>query len=188
MATLEAEELDQVRHFSIAAEAGARYSSQVMPRPEMNPISWHALHVAVPLLLGGVIYLAWRTQALLMFEWAEWAKCGRAVAVLRQNLGPFAEGAPDWVRYSLPDAAWVYAFTAQLRFLWRRPVSGGWFWLVMPLMLGVGGEIGQGLGFVPGTFDAVDALLCTAAWLVAMGSVRPANPVEGGWSHEEGCA
>lgn len=65
-------------------------------------LTWRLLpHVLLPLLVGGLIYLAWRSQTLLMFRWAE--VTGLNVEPLRSTLCPFAP-ASDLLLFSVSNA------------------------------------------------------------------------------------
>jgi hypothetical protein len=133
-------------------------------------------HCAAPLGLGGFIYLSWRPTGLLMFDWAEALGLGSVLAAWRGAVAPSGELVPEAVLYSLPDALWVYALTAWFSRTWPSPRLRG-KWLGAGLALGVGGELGQLAGVVPGTFDPVDLVGCAAAagagWLAGRtGAVR----------------
>lgn len=76
---------------------------------------------------------------------------------------------PNPILYSLPDALWVYSFTAVMQYVWFQQQNryGRMFWIFLPVSLGVGGEIGQLFKIVPGTFDPVDLFAYIAACVLA---------------------
>ena len=117
------------------------------------------MHIALPLVLGGLIYLSWRSPSLLMFQWANSLRLDGAVAALRTGAAPFEASVPGWVQNSVPDGLWVYAYTAFLGRIWRDRSP----WLALPAALALGGELGQAVGLVPGVFDVVDVLLMSVA-------------------------
>jgi hypothetical protein len=120
------------------------------------------VHVLTPLLVGGGIYIAWRSTSLLMFRWFEVLGFGPVVTAVRAAACDPSR-VPDFVRFTVPDGAWVYAFTACLAIIWTRPAP----WVALPVALGVGGELGQAAGIVPGVFDARDMAVMTAGAALA---------------------
>ena len=115
-----------------------------------------AIHVVLPIAIGTWIYVGWRSTDLLVFRWIEF--CGLSAFVFRP-----AVSLPDWVLYCLPDGCWVYAATSWMLLIWQRLVP--WAWLA--LILGVGTELGQLAGFVPGSYDLVDILFYVVAFILA---------------------
>ena len=128
-------------------------------------LSFFAVHVALPILLGGVIYVCWREPNLLMFRWLRALGLESKVDNLRFLTAPARSFIPHWMIYSLPDGLWVYALTALMIFLWRNETSltGRFIWISLGPLLGAGAEIGQLAGFVPGTFDFADLFVCLIA-------------------------
>ena len=131
------------------------------------------LHVIFPLLVGTSIYTLWRSRQLLVFRWYEVVRLSGVVAFVRHAAHPFRRIIPPIVLYSIPDALWVYSFTAALALLWRNdsnslPRAG---WLLLPSALGLAGEFGQAVHLVPGTFDFSDVLCYLVGGV--LGSVLP---------------
>ena len=124
------------------------------------------LDVVLPLLVGGIIYLAWRGTNLRMFGWANEIGFGHAVALLRAELGGWRFVVPGYVIYSLPDALWTYSFARFHYVLYARGNCAAW--LAVAPAVALGSEVGQAVGIVPGTFDWRDLLLCSAAALLAL--------------------
>src|SRR5580765_6207739 len=123
-----------------------------------------ALHVLLPIVLGGLIYICWRPQDLLMFRWLRAAGVESLINSLRAIAAPFRAIIPHWIVYSLPDGLWVYALTAFMIIRWRdRDSLTKLFWLSTGLLLGVGSELGQLAGIVPGSFDYSDLIVCLLA-------------------------
>jgi hypothetical protein len=130
-------------------------------RPRIGIGQW-LTHTVFPVAAGAAIYLLWRSPGLLVFRWA--AALGMASALSAARAWARSCLLPGWALFSVPDALWVYAFTAALGLVWvgsQRRVR--WAWLALPGALGIGGELGQAFGLVPGTFDVVDVLLSAAA-------------------------
>jgi hypothetical protein len=132
------------------------------------------LNVILPLGLGSLIYLGWRTSSLKMFDWVDSLGLTGPVSALREGLSESLPSLPDWVLYSLPDAAWVYSFTAVNWLIWGTTDSRERsFWLALAALLAGGSELGQWASLVPGTFDPTDlSLIVLAAPLALITSRR----------------
>lgn len=114
------------------------------------------IHIYFPILIGAIIYTFFRADKLFIFLLYEKLFFSEYLAVIRQYTMNWYM--PDYIVYTLPDALWVYAFTIFLYTIWLFEKPSKWraFFLSIPLMLGVGSEIGQYFFPVLGTFDWVD--------------------------------
>jgi hypothetical protein len=114
----------------------------------------------LPVFLGGLIYLTYRVDSLLMFNWFKIIGLTDLVNFLRtdnilQNLT-----IPNWVKFSLPDALWLFSFTYIILLLWDFKITRqSAFWIFIAPTVGLFSEIGQLIGIISGTFDKVDLLL-----------------------------
>lgn len=128
-----------------------------------NRWDW-VLHVVLPLTVGSVLYLGYRSDTLLVWQWAEVAGLDGVLYALRFAVTAVVASVPEPVAFTLPDGLWVYAMSFAVSRLWAR---GNRFeragWLAIPVLLGVGAELGQAIGFVPGTFDPADLVVCVVA-------------------------
>lgn len=121
----------------------------------------------VTLFTGGIIYLLWRSESLLMFRWVEAA--GMDVMMTRAR-GTVQQAVvlPEWARMSLPTALWSYSLGACLGAIWfdsTRFLEG--IFTVLFVGLGVA-EVAQIIVGVPGTYTSLDLGLNSAAILAAM--------------------
>lgn len=133
-----------------------------------NRVFLFVFHVLAPITLGGLIYVRWRNANLLMFQWFRVLGLEGLIGWLRAGAGE-ASGWTFWLAYSLPDGLWVYALTALMILLWRDTRSPGKFvWLSLGLIFGAGSELGQLAGFVPGSFDVIDLIVCLIAVAAAL--------------------
>jgi hypothetical protein len=136
----------------------ATAGQQGIPGPGLGYV---LVYCALPILVGGLIYLAFRDTSLLMFHWAGWIGLDSAIEAMRVHSLPHRAAIPDWVLFSVPDGVWVFACTAFFARLWH---DGHWafrvFWIGLGPALAIGGELGQlpFIGLVPGTFDPADLL------------------------------
>lgn len=123
------------------------------------------------LLVGGVIYLLWRSPTLWMFGWCEALGFGEALADFRVIASRHEP--PQWVLYSFPDGVWAFAGTAIMLGIWRsaQGVMRS-IWVSLIPTLAIGSEIGQGIGLIPGGFDLDDLVTCLVAICLAF-AVQP---------------
>jgi hypothetical protein len=111
------------------------------------------VHIVFPLLFGGLIYAFFRPRVWVMDlvpqdAWLNWM--GDHVTL---KLAP-------WLTGSFPDFLWAYAFGSFIILLVREARIIG---LLLPSVVGLLHELGQGFGAFPGTFDLLDIvcyLLC----------------------------
>lgn len=123
------------------------------------------LHGVLPVMTGALIYLSWRSPTLLVFRWA--ASCGLTEVVngWRYVVARAGSEFPDWFLYSVPDALWAYGLTTFMTRIWRDADDqrAARLWIYSGVMLGCGGEVGQLLSLVAGTFDLMDIILSVVA-------------------------
>lgn len=122
------------------------------------------LHSILPLSIGGLLYVGWRSRELAMWSWARAIGIADAASGLRAALRALGEP-PEWLRFTIPDVLWVYALTWSVARLQRgsRPFVKA-AWLLVPAALGPGAELLQAVGLLPGTFDALDLAGCALAF------------------------
>ena len=110
------------------------------------------------LLVGGLIYILFRTSTLKMFSWYETIGLGELTNVMRKMTFQFSDKIPEWILFSLPDGLWIFSYVLML-FIWQNSVSiKNIFWISIIPILAIGSELGQLFGLVIGTFDIADLL------------------------------
>lgn len=120
------------------------------------------LTVIFPLLIGGLTYILFRVDSLVMFKWFDSIGLGQAIAATRQLFGQ--SNLPAWTIYSLPDALWIFSFTNFMLIIWRDEFSIQSIpWIFIAPAIGLFSEIGQAFHFVRGTFDTTDMILILIA-------------------------
>jgi len=104
-----------------------------------------------------------------MFEWFDKLSLLPSVISVREFLAYNINFLPDWIKYCLPDALWVYSFTSFLiiTLSGKLNVSQLNFYLLLPSCIGVFSELGQLTGAIPGTYDFQDILSYSTAGLLA---------------------
>ena len=138
------------------------------------------LHVILPMFIGGLIYLLFRVDTLLMFQWVDALGLAGPLAAARASVAGFGAALPPWFLFSLPDGLWLYAFGAQMVILHRESVLPvRVFWICLAPLLALVGEAGQAFGWIPGTFDVVDVLFFS---MVSLGVVLLERSVAVRWA------
>ena len=109
------------------------------------------------LLMGGMTYLLFRPQTLLMFHVTDALGLSAVINSMRKGI---SSQLPEFIIYSLPGALWAAAYILTIDSLMFRQsvmprilVSG-----IIPV-IGAVSELLQLIGLLPGTFDVAD-LLC----------------------------
>lgn len=130
-----------------------------MPGLRRQVVKLELIHVVLPMLVGGLTYLFFRADSLLMFHWAEALGLAGPLSDARLAVSGFGAMLPDWFLLSAPDAAWLYALGAQMVILHRESsLLVRAFWVSLAPLLAIGAEFGQAFGWVSGTFDVLDVL------------------------------
>lgn len=121
------------------------------------------VHVVLPLVLGVLVYVAWRTTDVELVTWLPDA----IVRALRGSIGRIP--LPRVVLGSAPDAAWGWSFGAALALVWRgRPLRAKRAWLAAGALVAAWAEIGQLWGVPPGRFDVFDLVAIVAGYAAAV--------------------
>jgi hypothetical protein len=134
----------------------------------------------VALLIGGLIYVFWRSKTLTMFCWFEQMGLKGVVETFRAN--PWvSQNYPDWFVYSLPNALWLFSGILVFDSIWDSERSTGkTFWVSLFLIIGFGAELAQGLKLLPGFFDWQDMAFMIMASLGAHATIVCLNHKERG--------
>lgn len=114
------------------------------------------IHCLIPILSGGLIYVLFRSQSLIMFSWINTIGFNELVNLLRAYTNANEVIMPDWFIYSFPDALWIYSFTSALIIVSGCKWSEYKVWLLLPIGLGFGIELLQYFNLFNGTFDTAD--------------------------------
>ena len=134
----------------------------------MRRASFFILHITLPLLLGGLVYLAFRSTDLLMFRWFDALGLETLILSLREFLQSMNLDLPNWVVYNFPDGCWVWSLTSACTWIWERIDS--WesgLWICSSILLGVASEVAQHYQLISGVGDVYDVLCMVCAWIAA---------------------
>ena len=109
------------------------------------------------LLIGGMTYLLFRPQTLLMFHVTDAIGLSAAINSMREGI---SSQLPEFIIYSLPGALWAAAYILTTEyFLYRQSVKTRILVAGIIPIIGAVSELLQFTGLLPGTFDVAD-LLC----------------------------
>lgn len=119
----------------------------------------------VALTIGGLIYIRYRSESLLMFDWFHNLGLSDSIEDFRSNSE--MPNVYDWVKYNLPAGLWLFAYMCVIDAVWGKDKNrvSMYFLYVLPL-LAVASEFMQFVGLLPDTFDAMDLLSYVSAILL----------------------
>lgn len=133
----------------------------------MYKIKLSLIHVILPLVIGGLIYVCFRSLSLRLFDWFEIIGLNSFLLSIRNLTYSFKTDLPLWVYFSLPDGLWVYSFSSALIIFWDNDFKKFKLWSLIPLVLSVLIEILQVFDFFPGTFDFIDLIFSIMGLLIS---------------------
>jgi hypothetical protein len=135
------------------------------------------------LFVGGLIYVLFRNDSLVMFTWFERLGLSSLIDSLRYAATGISTYLPRWVVFSLPNALWIFAGLSLFSIIWGHdPRNSRIIWFSAFWIVALGMETGQALHIVPGTFDWIDVAAVVVAGIFAhVGVVRSVIANAGGY-------
>ena len=112
-----------------------------------------ALSIA-PLIIGGMLYLGYRSQELLMFRWANFLGLSCFVSSWRKIC--FQHPLPEWCYYALPDGLWLLSYILLIDLIWQGNNYQYRVWVYVLQVIAIASEFMQLLIPYIGTFDIMD--------------------------------
>ena len=110
----------------------------------------------IPLIVGGLLYLGYRSYDLLMFRWGESIGLSKIVSLWRNVCSQYT--LPKWIINALPDGLWLLSYMLFIDFIWGNHNERK-IWLYVLPTIAIVSELMQ-LWFPKlGTFDIMD-LVC----------------------------
>lgn len=110
---------------------------------------------ALSMILGGLIYIAFRKESLRMFTWFEDLGISLQVHTFRSWLAPTHDHIPYTIIYSLPNALWYLSGMLAFSQLWKNE-NEKWFWIFTVSIIAFGAEFGQAFRVIEGAFSISD--------------------------------
>jgi len=117
------------------------------------------------LLSGAVVYLLFRTKQLLGFELLNRIGVERWADRLREYAAQVSM--PEVIIFSLPGGLWSLGYILIVDWLLgNQTLSTKRIWAAIIPLLGIGSEILQGIGLLPGTFDICDLFFYAVPYII----------------------
>ena len=125
----------------------------------------HTWPAVAAILIGAFIYVVYGADTLLVNQVLRTLHFGGIIDSLRE----FVPESLAPIRNQVPDGLWVFAGTSLLVTLWKGDSSSSRCWSMVPLFLGLTGELGQSIHRVPGTFDYWDIVSMLIGYILGYG-------------------
>lgn len=114
----------------------------------------------LPLLIGGMIYVIFRTDSLLMFKWIEQLDLKGTVMSVRDIAGLYNTENFKIIIHTLPGGLWVYSYITFLLLIWKNEINrNNILYFILVPVAAVLSEFLQLAGIIRGTFDILDIVL-----------------------------
>ncbi len=109
------------------------------------------------LCVGGLIYIGFREKSLPMFDWFNNMGVTQHIETFRSLFN--SDGVYGWVKNSLPDGLWLFAYMFLVDAIWNgsKSISSYIFIYSLPFFALLS-EFLQYFGLVPGGFDWIDVV------------------------------
>jgi hypothetical protein len=121
----------------------------------MNKINQILIHVIIPMIIGGMIYIVFRDKNLIMYNWFNKIGILDFIDYLRQLFSNLIIS-PNWIKFNLPDGIWTYSLTSLMLIIWYKETEKNLFlYLFIPILCFMF-ELGQLIKMIPGTYDHTD--------------------------------
>jgi hypothetical protein len=140
----------------------------------------YILLCALALLLGGMIYILFRTPEPVFFHWIRAVGLEGWLNLARSKSLSLSQVFPKWIVFSLPNGLWAFAYALLITGIWKGSKSRlKYFWMASIPLLVVGFEILQYAEIIPGTFCMQDIALgmagLTTGILAGIFTIKPKN-------------
>ncbi|MFA5404158.1 MAG: hypothetical protein WC358_04420 [Ignavibacteria bacterium] len=126
------------------------------------------LEAVVPVFIGALIYILFRTDSLQMYRWFEYLKISGFIYSFRDSVNIFPEGYFKILINTIPNGLWAFSYSAFLLVIWKNEItSHNYYYFIFIPIIAVMSEFMQLFGIVSGTFDILDVIS------YAFGSILP---------------
>jgi hypothetical protein len=130
----------------------------------------------IPLIIGGIIYIIYRTENLKMFNWFKKIGILNIIRSIRNSEVIKNIKIKDWIIYSLPDALWLLSLNFTILIFWKYKITKhSIIWIIIIIIVGIYSEIGQYINKIPGTFDKRDLILLITAIIIPFLFIKNIN-------------
>lgn len=118
----------------------------------------------VPLIAGSLVYLIWRPQSLLLFDWVRFVGVENNLLAVRGLIVTSFTPPPEWLINSAPTGLWAFSYSFTISIANRDYVYSKNACLAFSFFLVTGIETFQ-ISLIPGVFDPRDLLFNTAGFV-----------------------
>ena len=117
------------------------------------------------LIVGGLIYIRYRSDSLLMFDWFHYFNISDFISSIRSNSED--SNIYEWVIYNMPAGLWLFAYLLIIDAIWGNEKNAQYLChlYILPI-LAIVSELMQFFGGLPGTFDFLDLISYVCAILL----------------------
>ena len=118
------------------------------------------LSSVLSIFIGGIIYVLFRENSLLMFQWID-NLCGYSLLIpMRNSLESMRSILPSWLIYSLPGGLWIYSSVVLFGLIWCSEKKYlYYFWIFLLPITALISEAGQFINIIPGTYCYSDIFM-----------------------------
>ena len=121
------------------------------------------------IILGSFIYIFWRPENLIIFNWLKELHIYNFIINLRNTTRPLSTFFPNWSYYSLPNGLWLFGGIIFFSTIWdsKKYQFQQLLWTTIFLIIAFGFELAQYFSIIPGTYDINDILFIIIGCLVS---------------------
>lgn len=112
------------------------------------------IYCFIPLLIGGIIYIGFRTESLLMFKWFKYIGIIDFIKLYRNLVNKI--DLPEFLIFSFPNGLWTFSFLMFINITATNYIRK--ILLSFVIFITIGFEMFQGIKLIPGTFCFIDTL------------------------------
>ena len=111
------------------------------------------------IFFGGFIYIAFRSENIILFKWINSIYLIDPVQDLRKITLPYKDNLYNWFLYSLPDGLFIFSYTCAMLVIWERKFTKkSTLWILTLPLISILIEILQYNNYIIGTFDIFDII------------------------------
>ena len=130
-----------------------------MNNSKIKKALYFIFNVFLPTLVGGLIYVLYRSDNILFFEWINFFGLLDCVIEARSFFNNNDLLISNFLTQNLPDGLWIYSFTSCLLLIWGdKNTLNKYIYFFVPIALSIVSELCQLFHILPGTFDLLDIL------------------------------
>lgn len=123
----------------------------------------------ISIITGGLIYILFRTDSLVMFGWFEQIRISEFIYNLRNaQLFPHISSFKTLIN-TIPGGLWTFSYTSFLLFIWNLEITNrNIIYFISVPIAAVASEILQLTGLIPGTFNYFDIISYIAGTILPL--------------------